>query len=91
MLANNVNLHITRGVTLLSLTKSVAWSIFIGAEVEAGQQDGMVVLSTIGPHQHWLPGAETVEGVVCMVSYGEPRLKGLQDIKIEYKQRLKYS
>lgn len=56
------------------LTQSITGSIFIGAEVNPCEQNGMIMLSPICSNQNWLPGAETVEGFVGMVTYRQSLL-----------------
>lgn len=60
---------------LLPLTQCITGGVLVGAEIKASQQNGVVMLSSIGPHQHRLPGTEAVQSVVCMVSYGQTRLR----------------
>lgn len=62
------------------LTQSVTGLILPGADVQAGEQDGVVVASPIFPHQAGLPLAEAVQGAVRMVADDKPWLRrGEQD------------
>lgn len=56
------------------LTQCVTWFVLPWADIEACEENSVIVSLGIFTHQPWLPLTETVQGLISMVRDGETQL-----------------